>query len=557
MRFGTARMETALSAARHRRRHVARIDWAYERTWPGGFAFLHPPLYDAVCRLRRGVAIPAHVAPVAGSATRPDRTCIGAQHRCPAGVRSTRRPDRGSLWRATRSLCLLRGGSRPHRIRISAGACIPGRAGRQRHLRRDVGTPYDDCGRALTCRSKTSRQQVPPPNLSVRPCVARWLRHEAADAPSARGGAAHRTSIVAASTTAESRVGSTPRIANACAPSGVANVKVASLAVPGEPSAAARGASCFLVAVPAIEAPGRSLLARGGVPGAPAGQKMGRPCAAPKAHASKREAASWRNHLATHGQTLKLGSGTCQSVPLNQKLCNRPLFSSFLLSGTPTLHALREPLVRLAAGLRLPGAVWLAAGLRLLGAGVLAEYPKRIAKTGLSRGPGMGRPPAAAIERLGAAMARDSCRELAGAGGADSRRGDGGVLLLGRRALAGRRAGGPVARPPAGALRTAARRLAPQKRKAGANARTVAQYDRAGARHAGVLMLFIWGPPQPTFEEGVPKTLELGTPLPGGKTVGEHNEETRCKKVFYKRMSGIGLGLIGVGFAFQLWAVWV
>jgi MFS transporter, PPP family, 3-phenylpropionic acid transporter len=31
----------------------------------------------------------------------------------PAGVRSTRRPDRGSLWRAMRSLCLLRGGSRP------------------------------------------------------------------------------------------------------------------------------------------------------------------------------------------------------------------------------------------------------------------------------------------------------------------------------------------------------------------------------------------------------------------------------------------------------------
>ena len=31
-------------------------------------------------------------------------------------------------------------------------------------------------------------------------------------------------------------------------------------------------------------------------------------------------AASCCNHLATHGRTLKLGSGTCQSVPLNQKL---------------------------------------------------------------------------------------------------------------------------------------------------------------------------------------------------------------------------------------------
>src|SRR5450631_3097740 len=97
MRLGTARMETALTAERHRRSHVAGIGWAYERTWPGGFAFLHRPLCDFVCRLRRRVAVSAHVARVAGFATRPDRTCIGAQHRCPAGVRSARWPDRGSL----------------------------------------------------------------------------------------------------------------------------------------------------------------------------------------------------------------------------------------------------------------------------------------------------------------------------------------------------------------------------------------------------------------------------------------------------------------------------
>jgi hypothetical protein len=46
-------------------------------------------------------------------------------------------------------------------------------------------------------------------------------------------------------------------------------------------------------------------------------------CAAPPL-ADGASAASWRNHLATHGRTLKLGSGTCQSVPLSQKLQNCP-----------------------------------------------------------------------------------------------------------------------------------------------------------------------------------------------------------------------------------------
>jgi hypothetical protein len=57
-------------------------------------------------------------------------------------------------------------------------------------------------------------------------------------------------------------------------------------------------------------------------------------CAAPPL-ADGASAASWRNHLATHGRTLKLGGGTCQSAPLNQKLQNRPLFSHypFLLIG--------------------------------------------------------------------------------------------------------------------------------------------------------------------------------------------------------------------------------
>ena len=51
-------------------------------------------------------------------------------------------------------------------------------------------------------------------------------------------------------------------------------------------------------------------------------------CAAPPL-ADGASAASWCNHLATHGRTLKLGGGTCQSAPLNQKLQNRPLFSHY------------------------------------------------------------------------------------------------------------------------------------------------------------------------------------------------------------------------------------
>ncbi len=76
-------------------------------------------------------------------------------------------------------------------------------------------------------------------------------------------------------------------------------------------------------------------------------------CAAPPL-ADGASAASWCNHLATHGRTLKLGGGICQSAPLNQKLQNRPLFSHypFLLKNRASTGCLESDLSRPRARFR-------------------------------------------------------------------------------------------------------------------------------------------------------------------------------------------------------------
>lgn len=60
----------------------------------------------------------------------------------------------------------------------------------------------------------------------------------------------------------------------------------------------------------------------------------------------------------------------------------------------------------------------------------------------------------------------------------------------------------------------------------------------------GVVLIFIWGPPQPSFE--------------GDSILLESTNESAlaAKKTHYKRISRIGLGLIGLGFVLQLWSVW-
>jgi hypothetical protein len=65
----------------------------------------------------------------------------------------------------------------------------------------------------------------------------------------------------------------------------------------------------------------------------------------------------------------------------------------------------------------------------------------------------------------------------------------------------------------------------------------------------GVLIIFIWGPPQPNFDEAA--YLSLVGPE------AQHNvEDVKRLKRQYQMMSSVGLGLIGLGFGAQLVAVW-
>jgi hypothetical protein len=72
----------------------------------------------------------------------------------------------------------------------------------------------------------------------------------------------------------------------------------------------------------------------------------------------------------------------------------------------------------------------------------------------------------------------------------------------------------------------------------------------------GVVIIFKYGPPQPNLEEGVALGLEGGNRLPDGRTVAEHDRDVAALRDTHQRMSKVGLGLVFVGFAFQLWATW-
>jgi hypothetical protein len=72
----------------------------------------------------------------------------------------------------------------------------------------------------------------------------------------------------------------------------------------------------------------------------------------------------------------------------------------------------------------------------------------------------------------------------------------------------------------------------------------------------GVVMLFIWGPPQPSLEGGVGLGLEEGTRLPDGRTVTQYNRDVASRRRTHTVLSRIGLALVGVGFLCQLWATW-
>jgi hypothetical protein len=73
----------------------------------------------------------------------------------------------------------------------------------------------------------------------------------------------------------------------------------------------------------------------------------------------------------------------------------------------------------------------------------------------------------------------------------------------------------------------------------------------------GVLIIFIWGPPQPDLDEGVKLSLDHATVLRDGTKVSDMEEATRRLKRQHETMSRVGLGLVFVGFAVQLAGVWL
>jgi hypothetical protein len=72
----------------------------------------------------------------------------------------------------------------------------------------------------------------------------------------------------------------------------------------------------------------------------------------------------------------------------------------------------------------------------------------------------------------------------------------------------------------------------------------------------GVAVIFLWGPPQPSFQEHVVRTVMNATPMPNGRTAQQHADDARRTRVFYGRMSRFGLILIFVGFLLQLIDAW-
>lgn len=68
----------------------------------------------------------------------------------------------------------------------------------------------------------------------------------------------------------------------------------------------------------------------------------------------------------------------------------------------------------------------------------------------------------------------------------------------------------------------------------------------------GVIFIFVWGPPQPSFERGDAITASDNTRLSDGRTVAQRDRDIAAEEQYYKLMSRIGLGLILVGFVVQL-----
>ena len=71
------------------------------------------------------------------------------------------------------------------------------------------------------------------------------------------------------------------------------------------------------------------------------------------------------------------------------------------------------------------------------------------------------------------------------------------------------------------------------------------------------IVLFFFGPPQPSLEEGVGLGLSEGTVLQSGITVSVHNAQVRRLRAKHLMISRVALLLLALGFFLQLVAVWV
>jgi hypothetical protein len=71
----------------------------------------------------------------------------------------------------------------------------------------------------------------------------------------------------------------------------------------------------------------------------------------------------------------------------------------------------------------------------------------------------------------------------------------------------------------------------------------------------GILIIFVFGPPQPNLEKGVALGLEDNTILSNGRSVSNCNQEVKDLRKKHTRWSRFGLALIFFGFVFQLGAI--
>jgi hypothetical protein len=74
---------------------------------------------------------------------------------------------------------------------------------------------------------------------------------------------------------------------------------------------------------------------------------------------------------------------------------------------------------------------------------------------------------------------------------------------------------------------------------------------------AGVILVWKYGWPQPSHDEGVRRSLQDNTPLPNGRTVREQNLLVRARRFTYTVQSSVGMALMIAGFVFQTVATWI